>query len=111
MGSDSPCCSDNENGTQNQNKYSSYSKFDPVIINKKFEEFIYNDKIIDLIGNKYNMNDPVFKSLHKEESEILTKFYREKKIEFKNKVDEYLKVQNLNFFNLLTKEIISNEGV
>ena len=117
MGNDSPCSSSNEDRpgnnirSQNQNtSLNAYSKYNPDIINKRFEDFIYKDKIIDLMGNKFNMNDPVFQSIHKEENAILTKFFIEKKVEFTNKIDEYLNNQNLNFINMLTKQIISNEG-
>lgn len=86
------------------------SKFDPKVLNQRFQDYIFKDKIIDSIGNKYKLNDSVFLSIHKEESNILNNFYFSKKDDFKNNINKYLNSQNINFINLLTKQIISNEG-
>ena len=82
--------------------------YDPKVLNKLFNNYIFQDKYLDLI-EKNKLNDPVFKSIHEEEKQILEKFYKENKNNFKIKMDEYLNRQNLNFVNMLTKEIISNE--
>ena len=86
------------------------SRSDEETINRNFENYIFQDKFIDFIGNKFNINDPVFKSFHKDESDILEKFYKSKKNEFQNNMRTSLEKQNLNFVNLLTRGIISNEG-
>ena len=101
------CESSNDN--PNINKLSLGSKYDPALIKQKFSNYILNDNIIDIIGHKYKSDDPVFQTIHKEEKEILTKFYDEKKEEFKNSMYGYLNKQNLNFVNMLTKQIIDNE--
>ena len=103
------CESSNDNPNPNINQLPLGSKYDPALIKQKFSNYILNDNIIDTIGHKYKSDDPVFQTIHKEEKEILTKFYDEKKEEFKNSMYGYLKKQNLNFVNMLTKQIIDNE--
>ena len=51
------------------------------------------------------MNDPVFKSVKKEENKMITNFYKSKKDDFKTQITSYLNNQNLNFANLLTNQM------
>ena len=48
--------------------------------------------------------------IKKEEVDLLTKFYISKKTEYSNDMNSYFGVQNINFANHLTKQIISIEG-
>ena len=91
-------------------EFPSDNRYDPEVINRNFNNFIFQDKFIDFVGDKYKLNDPVFNLLHKDERDILEKFYKSKKNEFQNNMDIFLKKQNLSFVNVLTKQIISNEG-
>ena len=85
--------------------------FDLETANQKFEAYISKDIILDFLGKKYNLNDPVFKSIREDELKILTSFYSSKKDDFRNNMGSYLqKNQNFNFINMLTKQIITNEG-
>lgn len=84
-------------------------KYNPVELNKDLQNYIFKDRIQDFLGKNYNINDPVFQLIRKEEKDILTKFYLSKKNIFINDMDVYLKSQNLNFITNLTDQIISNE--
>lgn len=79
-------------------------------ITQKFNRYISEDKFLDILDKKYNLNDPIFKLIRKEEKKILKNFYISKKEGFNNDMTYYLNNQNLNFITLLTKQIISNEG-
>ena len=85
------------------------SKYDPKVIEKKFNNYIFKDNIIDLQENKYKLNDPVFQSINNYEKEILSGFYKSKKEEFQNNMAGFLNKQNLDFVSTLTKQIIENE--
>lgn len=80
------------------------------VVNRNFSNFIFQDRFIDFVGDRYKLDDPIFKLFHKEERDILEKFYKSNKNEFQNNMETYLKNQNLNFVNALTKQIISIEG-
>ena len=106
MGND---CESSQQIQQNNQNYKG-SKYNPEIIDRNFNDYIFQDKILDFPLKKYDMNDPVFKSIKKEENKMLTNFYKSKKDDFKTQMTEYLKNQNLNFVNLLTNQIIINEN-
>ena len=101
---------DRSHSTNPDNPDDPTSDFDPEVINQKFENYIFQDKFIDFLGNKYDLNDPVFRSLKKEENNTLEKYYISQKREFQRQMTLYLQNQNINFVNLLTKQIIDNEG-
>lgn len=98
----------NQIKNRQQNNY--LASFDIEETTQKFNEYILKDDIQDLLEKKYNLNDPVFKSIREEEKKILINFYLSKKEDFKNNMTLYLKNQNLNFITMLTKQIIMNEG-
>ena len=106
MGND---CESSQQIQENDQNYQG-SKYNPEIIDRNFNDYIFQDKILDFPLKKYDMNDPVFKSVKKEENKMLTNFYKSKKDDFKTRMTEYLKNQNLNFVNLLTNQIIINEN-
>ena len=66
---------------------------------------MFQDKILDFPLKKYDMSDPVFKSVKKEEKKMITNFYKSKKDDFKTQITAYLNNQNLNFVNLLTNQM------
>ena len=103
-------CTSNSNSNRHPNNETSGPKYDPAVINKNFENYIFENKFIDLLSNKYNLKDPVFKSVQKEERDILEKFYKTKKGEFQSNMTTYLMAQKIDFVNVLTKQIINNEG-
>ena len=106
MGND---CESSQQIQENDQNYQG-DKYNPEIIDRNFNDYIFQDKILDFPLKKYDMNDPVFKSIKKEENKMLTNFYKSKKDDFKTQMTEYLKNQNLNFVNLLTNQIIINEN-
>ena len=75
-----------------------------------FYTYIFEDNFQDFLEKKYNLNDPVFQLIRKDECEILTGFYKKKKDDFKNDMTSYLQEQNINFITMLTNQIIANEG-
>ena len=106
MGND---CESSQQIQENDQNYKG-SKYNPEIIDRNFNDYIFQDKILDFPLKKYDMNDPVFKSVKKEENKMLTNFYKSKKDDFKTQMTAYLIKQNLNFVNLLTNQIIINEN-
>ena len=106
MGND---CESSQHIQENDQNYQG-DKYNPEIIDRNFNDYIFQDKILDFPLKKYDMNDPVFKSVKKEENKMLTNFYKSKKDDFKTRMTEYLSNQNLNFINLLTNQIIINEN-
>ena len=102
---------DPDNKTHNNPKIESNKNiiYDDETINKNFNKYIFQDDFIDFVDNKYKLNDPIFKVFHRNEREILEKFYKSKKNKYQNNMEIYLKKQNLNFVNSLTKQIILNE--
>jgi len=66
---------------------------------------MFQDKILDFPLKKYDMSDPVFKSVKKEENKMITNFYKSKKDDFKTQITAYLNNQNLNFVNLFTNQM------
>ena len=103
---------DGESSQQIQENDQNYkgSKYNPEIIDRNFNDYIFQDKILDFPLKKYDMNDPVFKSVKKEENKMIINFYKSKKDDFKTQMTAYLINQNLNFVNLLTNQIIINEN-
>ena len=112
MGICEGCCDRNKENNRPQTDYkpSSGGKYDPKTIERNFNDYIFSDNIIDFLLQKYNLNDPVFKLVKNEENKMLTNFYKSKKDDFKTQMTSYLNGQNLNFVNLLTSQIISNEN-
>jgi predicted GTPase len=110
MGNDCECCHKENNKNQENDQNHQGSKYNPEIIERNFNDYIFQDKILDFPLKKYDMNDPVFKSVKKEENKMLTNFYKSKKDDFKTQMTAYLMKQNLNFVNLLTNQIIINEN-
>ena len=106
MGND---CESSQQIQENDQNYKG-SKYNPEIIDRNFNDYIFQDKILDFPLKKYDMNDPVFKSVKKEENKMLTNFYKSKKDDFQTQMTAYLNNQNLNFVNLLTSQIIINEN-
>ena len=100
MGND---CESSQKIQENDQNYQG-SKYNPEIIDRNFNDYIFQDKILDFPLKKYDMNDPVFKSVKKEENKMLTNFYKSKKDDFKTQITAYLNNQNLNFVNLLTNQ-------
>ena len=88
----------------------SSNDYTPLKIEQKFNDYIFNDNIQDFSIQKYNLEDPVFRSVKKEENEILFNFYKSKKNELKNDINIYLEKHNINFNSTLIRQIISNEG-
>ena len=110
MGNDCECCHKENNKIQQNKQNYKGNKYNPEIINRNFNDYIFQDKILDFPLKKYDMNDPVFKSVKKEENKMLTNFYKSKKDDFQTQMTAYLNNQNLNFVNLLTSQIIINEN-
>ena len=82
-------CESNNNKTKNTNNEieNSANDYTPLKIEQKFNDYIFNDdNIQDFSIQKYNLEDPVFQSVKKEENEILFNFYKSKKNEFKNEI-------------------------
>ena len=82
-------CESNNNKTKNTNNEieNSANDYTPLKIEQKFNDYIFNDdNIQDFSIQKYNLEDPVFRSVKKEENEILFNFYKSKKNEFKNEI-------------------------
>ena len=107
------CESNNNNKIKNTNNEieNSANDYTPLKIEQKFNDYIFNDdNIQDFSIQKYNLEDPVFRSVKKEENEILFNFYKSKKNELKNDINIYLEKHNINFNSTLIKQIISNEG-
>ena len=106
------CESNNNNKIKNTNNEIENSANDYTpLIEQKFNDYIFNDdNIQDFSIQKYNLEDPVFQSVKKEENEILFNFYKSKKNELKNDINIYLEKHNINFNSTLIKQIISNEG-
>lgn len=102
------CESDKNKVIQDSNQVKSYSKYDPKMINKRFNEYISQDDIRDYLEQKYNLKDPIFQIIRKKETELLTSFYKSKKIDFENNLNSYLndKSKSLNFVPSLTNQII-----
>lgn len=48
-----------------------------------FLKYIFEDDIKDYLEKKYNLNDPIFQLIRKEELSILTDFYKKNKEDFK----------------------------
>lgn len=86
------------------------NKYNSAEIKQRFNDYIFKDNIQDFTGKNYDLNDPIFKLIKKEEVDLLTKFYISKKTEYSNDMNSYLGAQNINFANQLTKQIISIEG-
>ena len=105
------CCeSKNElRGEQIQNP-KPLNKYNSAEIKQRFNDYIFKDNIQDFTIKNYDLNDPIFKLIKKEEVDLLTKFYISKKTEYSNDMNSYLGAQNINFANQLTKQIISIEG-
>ena len=95
---------------QHFNKLTKENVKDIEEITRKFNSYISEDNFQDILDKKYNMNDPIFKSIREDEIKILKNFYISKKEAFDNDMTKYLNNQNLNFITMLTKQIISNEG-
>ena len=75
-------CESNNNKTKNTNNdiENSIKDYTPLKIEQKFNDYIFNDdNIQDFSIQKYNLEDPVFQSVKKEENEILFNFYKSKK--------------------------------
>ena len=108
MGTNCEICFSEKHNTSNNGN--TVNRYDEEYINANFYNFIFQDKFIDFIGGIYKLNDPIFKSFHKDEKDILENFYNSKKNELQNNIYTYLENQNLNFVNILTKQIISNEN-
>ena len=105
-------CESNNNKIKNTNNEieNSANDYTPLKIEQKFNDYIFNDdNIQDFSIQKYNLEDPVFRSVKKEENEILFNFYKSKKNEFKNDINIYLEKHNINFNSTLIRQIISNE--
>ena len=82
-------CESNNNKTKNTNNEieNSANDYTPLKIEQKFNDYIFNDdNIQDFSIQKYNLEDPVFQSVKKEENKILFNFYKSKKNEFKNEI-------------------------
>ena len=82
-------CESNNNKIKNTNNEieNSANDYTPLKIEQKFNDYIFNDdNIQDFSIQKYNLEDPVFRSVKKEENEILFNFYKSKKNEFKNEI-------------------------
>ena len=86
------------------------NKYNSAEIKQRFNDYIFKDNIQDFTIKNYDLNDPIFKLIKKEEVDLLTKFYISKKTEYSNDMNSYLGAQNINFANQLTKQIISIEG-
>ena len=82
---------------------------DYLKLEQQFKNYINEDKIQDYLDKKYNKEDKVFNSIRTEEKEDLKKFYYSNKAILLGDIDNYLKNQNINFINNLTKQIISYE--
>ena len=50
-----------------------------IIPKLQIEILMFQDKILDFPLKKYDMSDPVFKSVKKEENKMITNFYKSKK--------------------------------
>lgn len=61
--------SSNQFKNRQQNNY--LDSFDIEETTQKFNEYILKDDIQDLLEKKYNLSDPVFKSIREEEKKIL----------------------------------------
>jgi len=68
------CESDKNKVIQDSNQVKSYSKYDPKMINKKFNEYISQDDIRDYLEQKYNLKDPIFQIIRKKRNRITHKF-------------------------------------
>ena len=83
---------------------------DYLKLEQQFKNYINEEKIQDFLDKKYNKEDKVFNSIRAEEKEDLTKFYYSNKAILLGDIDNYLKEQNINFINNLTKQIITYEN-
>ena len=105
------CCeSKNESRGEQTENPKPLNKYNSAEIKQRFNDYIFKDNIQDFTIKNYDLNDPIFKLIKKEEVDLLTKFYISKKTEYSNDMNSYLGAQNINFANQLTKQIISIEG-
>ena len=105
------CCeSKNESRGEQTENPKPLNKYNSAEIKQRFNDYIFKDNIQDFTRKNYDLNDPIFKLIKKEEVDLLTKFYISKKTEYSNDMNSYLGAQNINFANQLTKQIISIEG-
>ena len=108
-------CESKNNQLNNQlrnkrNQLISDDNYDLEETKQIFLKYIFEDDIKDYLEKNYNLNDPIFQLIRKEELAILTDFYKKNKEDFKNNMTTYLQNQNLNFIRMLMNQIIANEG-
>ena len=72
-----------EKSNNKNSDFNHKNEFDEEVTNINFINYLFEDRFIDFVGNKYKLNDPVFKSFHKDDRNILEKSFKSKKMNFK----------------------------